>query len=287
MPESSWSRADKLAAGALAIGGLSLAAALLVVPEVRSLFNLAGDSRSPFSPAIATVRLQESTPSVPSTTESRKADEMQITRRAPAHEHAQSESTSAADLAPATRAETVGSPNMTAQMAMIPVAPASPSTASIGHSQDSSAPSGPPSMDAAASVKTTSQPSIGRQDTTQRESPPEPNIQERPIRQFVGKWSGNVRQQGLQPYTVVLTIYDRDVGDVGQIDYAQLGCGGKLTFVGASRGVLQVSEVLSYGLNRCIVGGLITIEMKGEGVSVFTWSNGTAIYDASATVFRR
>jgi len=123
-------------------------------------------------------------------------------------------------------------------------------------------------------------------ETTAREPESAPPVPVRPIRQFVGNWNGNVRQRGVIPYTVAFSIYDRDRDVVGQIDYPELGCGGKLVLAGVTNKVLQVSEVLTYGLNKCIVGGLITIEMSNAQTSSFNWSNGNPIYEVSAMVSR-
>jgi hypothetical protein len=93
-----------------------------------------------------------------------------------------------------------------------------------------------------------------------------------------GTWEGKVSQDNPpSTFPMEMTLY----GNVGNINYPTLGCGGKLEFVKADGKSFWYSEHLTFGKDKCIDGGMIQLSRlafgdetnwdwrwKGGGVSV-------------------
>ena len=101
---------------------------------------------------------------------------------------------------------------------------------------------------------------------------------------LVGVWEGRGTQNppGRDPsWSIVMTINAKD----GAIQYPSLSCGGTLTQLARDGNSAQFRETITYGRDRCIDGGTITVSVANGSLS-WTWrgvSGGTQ-YDASAEV---
>lgn len=91
------------------------------------------------------------------------------------------------------------------------------------------------------------------------------------ISTFAGTWKGNVTQSRARRYPVIMTINSADNDSVsGQIHYPTLKCGGPLRLITAKKGHLVLYSEIQYGMNRCIDGGKIEIEL-GQNNLKWTW----------------
>jgi len=86
--------------------------------------------------------------------------------------------------------------------------------------------------------------------------------------QLTGVWRGTGTQSppGRDPeWTIVMTIGDQD----GSIEYPSLGCGGTLTQLSRDGKSAEFRETITYGKDRCIDGGTITVSVVNGNLS---WS---------------
>jgi hypothetical protein len=102
-----------------------------------------------------------------------------------------------------------------------------------------------------------------------------------------GTWEGQVSQSNPPAtYPVEMQLY----GNVGNIGYPSLGCGGNLSFLRTDGTSYWYQENLSYGKDRCIDGGVIEMRVHpvagntswnwtwtGSGVSVRGVLRGAAV----------
>ncbi len=98
-------------------------------------------------------------------------------------------------------------------------------------------------------------------DSTGPEPEPEPQPQMLSFAAIAGEWTGTVTQPSPpMAYVTVLTLETEAQFDspVGTIEYTEL-CGGRLYAQQASEPNYRVSEHLTYGIERCINGGKITL----------------------------
>src|ERR1700744_4335203 len=101
---------------------------------------------------------------------------------------------------------------------------------------------------------------------------------------LVGVWEGRGTQSppGYAPdWSIVMTINPKD----GSIAPPSLNCGGTLTQLSRDDNSAQFREAITYGKDRCIDGGTITVKLAAGRLS-WSWNgtvNGTQ-YTASAQV---
>ena len=101
---------------------------------------------------------------------------------------------------------------------------------------------------------------------------------------LVGIWEGRGTQYppGRDPsWSIVMTINASD----GAIQYPSLSCGGTLTQLSRDGNSAQFRETITYGKDRCIDGGTITVRLASGRLS-WVWHGvaGGTQYDASADV---
>lgn len=86
-----------------------------------------------------------------------------------------------------------------------------------------------------------------------------------------GTWRGSGHQSPAGPggadYPIVMTIGPGG----GSIDYPSLGCGGTLSLVSASATSAQYRESITRGADKCITGGLVTVNLFRGRLS-WTWA---------------
>ena len=86
-----------------------------------------------------------------------------------------------------------------------------------------------------------------------------------------GSWEGEVVQLGPGTYSGKYPAKIAFEGNAGKIDYPSLSCGGQLQFIEARGFSFAYREVLTYGKDRCIQGGLVTV-FRVEGGLQFLWT---------------
>lgn len=68
-----------------------------------------------------------------------------------------------------------------------------------------------------------------------------------------GTWSGQITQSDSGTYPVDMHLY----GNIGNIDYRSLGCGGNLAYLRTDGKTFWYREHITYGVKKCIDGGII------------------------------
>jgi hypothetical protein len=86
---------------------------------------------------------------------------------------------------------------------------------------------------------------------------------------LVGEWSGTVYQTGPENATSTYPAKMVLKGASGNMDYETLQCGGQLIFVIKTGGLYYFRESITYGKEKCIDGGMVTVEPGGNSVQ---WS---------------
>lgn len=77
-----------------------------------------------------------------------------------------------------------------------------------------------------------------------------------------GSWDGNVTQDNPPAtYRLEMILY----GDIGNINYPSLGCGGNLEFIRTDGTTYWYREHITYGKDKCIDGGIIQIRRHPLG----------------------
>lgn len=88
---------------------------------------------------------------------------------------------------------------------------------------------------------------------------------------LIGTWRGAGHQSPAGPggadYPIVMTIGPNGAS----IDYPSLGCGGTLSQVSASGTSAQYRETITRGADKCITGGLVTVNLFRGRLS-WTWA---------------
>lgn len=82
-----------------------------------------------------------------------------------------------------------------------------------------------------------------------------------------GSWDGQVTQdEPPSSYPMEMQLY----GNVGNINYPTLGCGGNLEFIRTDGTTFWYREYLTHGVDQCIDGGIIQLRRHALGDSA-TW----------------
>lgn len=82
-----------------------------------------------------------------------------------------------------------------------------------------------------------------------------------------GSWDGQVTQDDPpSSYAMEMQLY----GDVGNINYPTLGCGGNLKFIKTDGTTFWYQESLTHGVDQCINGGVIQLRRHALGDDT-TW----------------
>lgn len=85
-----------------------------------------------------------------------------------------------------------------------------------------------------------------------------------------GSWSGSGYQENAKSsWTMRLVIRQ----DNYSIEYPSLSCGGYWTLNNTGQGVASFSEHITYGKDKCIDGGSVTIGDLGGGHMQYRWSS--------------
>jgi hypothetical protein len=91
-----------------------------------------------------------------------------------------------------------------------------------------------------------------------------------------GSWEGKVTQdEPPSTYPMEMNLY----GDVGNINYPSLGCGGNLEFIRTDGKSYWYREHLTFGKDKCIDGGMIQMRRHALGDDTFwdwRWEGGGA-----------
>ena len=84
---------------------------------------------------------------------------------------------------------------------------------------------------------------------------------------MVGKWEGTGSQQQTgSSWTIALTVSDQGVQNYAyRIDYPSLGCGGYWTFNNGDGNTGSFTEHITYGREKCVDLGTITVGAVGGG----------------------
>lgn len=316
MPDAAWTRGEKIALAALGVAVSALAATFLV-PEGRRFFGLdsataqRADVITPPQPqpAAASPQVQGNSTFTNLANSPNTADNISTSANMPNNVTLSApSSTSTVDLrSSVTTAEQHANAHLRGQSPDVPsLRPASSPTQLVAQESPTNAAVIPPNpapistptdniLANAASSRTQSNEAPTVTITSARDDPPPqqsrsaavvPRVD--PLSVFEGSWDGNVFQRGSRPYTVFMSLHaDHGSTSIGEISYPELDCGGRLELVAASSGVLQVNEILTYGLSKCVGGGIIVIEMSSSNRARWRWTNGNSNYDVSSNIVRR
>lgn len=83
--------------------------------------------------------------------------------------------------------------------------------------------------------------------------------------ELMGQWSGTVYQTpagSSSSYPAQMALN----GDSGSMDYPSLQCGGQLAFLRQDGNTYYYRETITYGKNKCITGGTISVVPTGNSV---------------------
>ena len=89
--------------------------------------------------------------------------------------------------------------------------------------------------------------------------------------ELTGSWDGTVTQYGPGTHRGTYEAKMALDGKTGTIDYPSLGCGGKLVFIELRGSAYAYRERLSYGIDRCVNYGLVTV-VRTEGGLQWEWT---------------
>ena len=91
-----------------------------------------------------------------------------------------------------------------------------------------------------------------------------------------GSWEGKVTQDNPpETYPMEMNLY----GNVGNINYPSLGCGGNLEFIRTDGKVYWYREHITFGKDKCIDGGTIQMRRHALGDDTYwdwRWGGGGA-----------
>jgi hypothetical protein len=84
---------------------------------------------------------------------------------------------------------------------------------------------------------------------------------------MVGKWEGSGSQQQTgSSWAIALTVSETGMQSYAyQIDYPSLGCGGYWTFNTGNGNTGSFTEHITYGREKCVDGGTISVGAVGDG----------------------
>lgn len=113
---------------------------------------------------------------------------------------------------------------------------------------------------------------------------------ESPLAPSAGRWCGEITQAGVPPYPMVMVLTaDQTMGGAcGSTEYASIPCGGRLTCIApadGAEGVPRFRENLTSGQDRCVEGGVISIQVQGETM-LWEYRRPDGALDATATLRR-
>lgn len=106
-------------------------------------------------------------------------------------------------------------------------------------------------------------------------------------RTIYGSWSGSAHQSpagSSSDYPVSMSLNESG----GSTDYPSLGCGGTLSLVSGNELASEYIEHITYGNDKCIDGGAVTVRLKNNVVA-WTWlgSYDNQQYNAIAVLSRQ
>ena len=89
-----------------------------------------------------------------------------------------------------------------------------------------------------------------------------------------GRWTGNVDQQPVsRPYSLVASLDNCQLdSQCGEVEYPELSCGGYWTFLRLDGDTYYFRETISYGRDRCLDDGLVTLQSRSDGRWNWHWS---------------
>jgi hypothetical protein len=104
-------------------------------------------------------------------------------------------------------------------------------------------------------------------------------------RDLEGTWHGPLRQAGLKPFTVTVTIRSLHDSRRNPVRYSGLDCTGTWAFLGSAGGSLRFREVITAGKSdTCKGSGTVTLVPLSAGALRYRFSGGGI---SSAGVIRR
>ena len=89
-----------------------------------------------------------------------------------------------------------------------------------------------------------------------------------------GRWTGKVNQQPVsRPYSIVVSLDNCQLdSQCGEVEYPELSCGGYWTFLRLDGEIYYFRETLTYGGDRCVDDGLVTLQSRSDGRWNWHWS---------------
>ncbi len=92
---------------------------------------------------------------------------------------------------------------------------------------------------------------------------------------YIGTWRGDgARNSPAVPTAILMTLSGGDNGPTaGTIAYPSLSCGAVLTFRAISADFVEFFETSTYGTERCVGNGIVTVKTAPDGSLAFQWRN--------------
>lgn len=88
-----------------------------------------------------------------------------------------------------------------------------------------------------------------------------------------GVWEGTGYQTDDNSTWPMRLTVTRQKGRVYSIDYPSLNCGGRWKLLSMNSNRARFREQLTYGQDKCSPNGLVVLERKARGQSIFLYSN--------------
>jgi hypothetical protein len=88
---------------------------------------------------------------------------------------------------------------------------------------------------------------------------------------YAGVWRGSVTRSDSGKAGVLLAITGKTGAIAGTVAYPDRSCGGVLVFRTISSGSIDVTEMITYGHDRCLNNGQTTLKISPEGTMSFEW----------------
>jgi hypothetical protein len=91
----------------------------------------------------------------------------------------------------------------------------------------------------------------------------------------LGRWEGELHQQGLQPFMVWARVGSLSEAAANQVRYSGLGCRGRWTALGGTKSVYRFREEIGSGRSeKCKGFGIVTLRRLPSGRTAYSFRGG-------------
>ena len=93
--------------------------------------------------------------------------------------------------------------------------------------------------------------------------------------EITGRWSGELRQQGMEPFNVQATIASLARSKQNTVHYTGIDCSGTWNYLGASATAYRFQETIDRGAGaKCKGTGTVSLRPLSENQVAYTFSGG-------------